>query len=63
MIIIYVVHMLYNIDDVHIIKYFLSFQEENVFSYYGFPHEISVSVYFMCVIDVEYSIAYLPALL
>jgi hypothetical protein len=32
-------------------------------SLYGFPHEISIAIYFMCVIDVEYSIAYLPTLL
>jgi hypothetical protein len=33
------------------------------FSLYEFPQEISVSVYFMCVIDVEYFIAYFPAIL
>jgi hypothetical protein len=32
------------------------------FSLYGFPQEIFVSVYFMCVIDVEYSISYFLAL-
>ena len=30
---------------------------------YGFPREIFVSVYHMCVTDVEYAIAYFPALL
>ena len=32
------------------------------FSLYVFPQEIYVVVYFMCVIDVEYSIAYFPLL-
>ena len=39
------------------------YQEEEVFTLYGFPHEISVSVYFILVTDVECSISYLSALL
>ena len=49
-------------DNVQKIK-ILMISRRRGFSLYGFPHEIYVSVYFMCVIDVEYSIAYFPALL
>ena len=49
-------------DNVQKIK-ILIISRRRGFSLYGFPQEISVSVYFMCVIDVEYSIAYLLELL
>jgi hypothetical protein len=50
-------------DNVQECKDYLSYKEEEVFTLYGFPQEISVSVYLICVNDVECSIAYFPALL
>ena len=44
-------------------KYYLSYKEEEVFTLYGFPQEISVSIYFICENDVDCSIAYFSALL
>jgi hypothetical protein len=48
-------------DNVQKIK-ILIISRRRGFFLYGFPQEIFVSVYFMCVIDVGYSIAYFPAL-
>jgi hypothetical protein len=42
---------------------YLSYKEEEVFTIYGFPQEIFVSVYRICVNDVEWSIAYFLSLL
>jgi hypothetical protein len=44
-------------------KDYLSYKEEEVFTLYGFPQEIYVSVYFICENDVDCSITYFPALL
>jgi hypothetical protein len=49
-------------DNVHKIKNTYHIKKKR-FSLYGFPQKISVSIYFMCVIDVEYSISYFHALL
>jgi hypothetical protein len=44
-------------------KILLIISRRRGFSLYGFPQEISVSVYLMCVIDGEYSIVYFTKLL
>jgi hypothetical protein len=49
-------------DNVQKIKITYHIKKKRFFPY-GFPQEIYISVYFMCVIDVEYYIAYFPALL
>ena len=49
----------YKYDNVNKIKITYHIKKER-FSLYGFPREISISVYFMCVIDVKYSIAHFP---
>jgi hypothetical protein len=50
-------------DNVKKKKISLIISRRRGFSLYGFPQEIYVFVYFMCVIDGEYSIVYLTALL
>jgi hypothetical protein len=50
-------------DNVQNVKITYHTRIQKVFTLYGFPQEISVSVYFICVTDVECSIAYLHALL
>ena len=50
-------------DNVKNVKITYHIKKKRFLPFYGFPREISVSVYFICVNDVECSIAYFPALL
>ena len=50
-------------DNVKNVTITYQYKEKEVFILYGFPQEISISVYHMCVTDTEYAIAYFPALL
>jgi hypothetical protein len=50
-------------DNVKNVTITYQYKEKEVFTLYGFPQEISVFVYHMCVTDVECAFLYLSALL
>ena len=50
-------------DTVKIVTLTYHIKKKEVFTLYGFPREISVSVYLICVVVAECSIANFPALL
>ena len=50
-------------DNVKNVTITYQYKEKEVFTLYGFPQEISVSVDIICVNDGEWYIAYFPALL
>ena len=50
-------------DNVKNVKITYHINKKRFFTLYGFPQEISVSVYLICVTDVECVITYFPELL
>jgi hypothetical protein len=50
-------------DNVQNVKITYHTKKKRFLPFMEFPQKISVSVYFICVTDVECSISYLPALL
>ena len=50
-------------DNVKNVKITYHIKKKRFFTLYGFPQEISISVYLICVTDAECSIAYFSTLL